>query len=1331
MLKHWEKGLCKVLSMLLTAALLLTAPIGITQVYALEDEQVTVTGIQGELLLGASEGAEANQVLDSGIPSEVLDSPTDMSSFGFSSFAEDITLPAFAEDYPKLGTNQTEGSKKIEVLVKGILPEGETSMGLGYVLLADNDTAPAAEQIKSAGGKIPGVTVITWAQQSLGDAETTITLTGVQDDTDYEFYAVFWKDDAFSDVKHLAVKTPAGSGEPGTSTLAPPTGLQWDTAGGIKAKWDTVPDAESYDVTLYKEGSSTMLLQYPGLTGTEVSFQSNIVGKTGNYHFTVQAKAEGYTSSIKPASPIYSYIAPLNGNVTISNMSPQVGDTLTGSLVGGNNTGTLHYVWKADGSQVGADAASYIVTADDLGKAITLEITSGVETGTRTSTATAAVLAASSTSTTRDVSTPNELINQLNLAQSGDTIRLTTDIMRSENNSGGNSPALIIKGKNITLDLNGNNLSIYNAGYGPGLRLEPPSTNERNATQLYVTGGGTLTISAKHVGLSVDRSKFSSDASVAIDINGSSVAGIGGTLADVDIQNGSVTGGDGISIAYNSNVTVKGPVKATVNVGINLSNSKLYPEDTGCIVRVDSIEANGCGISMDGGEVTVDGTITAPTYIKFKDAEPTTINDYLPETTLPGYRTYQHATAGTVWAKSSDAVCTVGKTPYTTLGAALAAVPSGGTVKLLEDITHTQHIRVETKTVILDLGDYNLLLDTSADGSSSPALMVIDGGKVKLTGKGTGQFHVKGRSTAVSAVGVNAEVTVHNVVAGDGNGVNMVGSGDYLDSNSTVTVLGSITVGNGNGVSINAKDGKVIVHGNIEAGRIGVETASNPGTQVTVNGNITVIADSPENLYNFTGIRAYGQTAVTVTGDVTVRGTDCLGVHASGSTIKVGGNVVSSGKGARSDANGKVEIAGSLTAGTPFIVVGITAMTANQGTETGGGSLLYTDGSNTVQIGRVGVSVPTYTITVQNDGHGTANANPSSAEAGTEIILTARPNGGYVFKEWQVISGGVTVSDNKFTMPAGNVTVKAIFEAISAPTYSVTISGGGTGATGTGSYAKNDTVSIYAGNRSSCTFTGWTSSDVTITNAANRNASFTMPNKPVTVTANWRSSGGGGDGGGGGDRDDSTFTKPPATITSSNVDSTGAVNQATITGEAIAALGATAAGDTAVVRTQNASRITPAALSALANAAAGKKIVLHADTMSGNAVQGRIYVDPAKLADVKEPIKLGVYTESAKTAATKSLFEEFFNNKVAIVSFEQQGSLGARLEIAAKVNLAGMNITKLYFYSYDKATNTYRRIEKPTYWVDTNGYLHFTTALAGDIIISEGPLTLRENGGAK
>ena len=79
------------------------------------------------------------------------------------------------------------------------------------------------------------------------------------------------------------------------------------------------------------------------------------------------------------------------------------------------------------------------------------------------------------------------------------------------------------------------------------------------------------------------------------------------------------------------------------------------------------------------------------------------------------------------------------------------------------------------------------------------------------------------------------------------------------------------------------------------------------------------------------------------------------------------------------------------------------------------------------------ITPTTYTVTVSNDGNGTGTATPSTAAAGTMISLTATPNEGYHFKEWQVISGGVTIKDDKFTMPSANVEVKAIFEKDAPP----------------------------------------------------------------------------------------------------------------------------------------------------------------------------------------------------------------------------------------------------------------------------------------------------------
>ncbi|WP_162608094.1 S-layer homology domain-containing protein [Butyricicoccus pullicaecorum] len=73
-------------------------------------------------------------------------------------------------------------------------------------------------------------------------------------------------------------------------------------------------------------------------------------------------------------------------------------------------------------------------------------------------------------------------------------------------------------------------------------------------------------------------------------------------------------------------------------------------------------------------------------------------------------------------------------------------------------------------------------------------------------------------------------------------------------------------------------------------------------------------------------------------------------------------------------------------------------------------------------------AIPTYSITMETDGNGTAFASQTSAPEGTTITLTATPNSGYHFDRFEVVSGQITITNNTFTMPARDVTVKAVFD---------------------------------------------------------------------------------------------------------------------------------------------------------------------------------------------------------------------------------------------------------------------------------------------------------------
>jgi uncharacterized repeat protein (TIGR02543 family) len=85
-----------------------------------------------------------------------------------------------------------------------------------------------------------------------------------------------------------------------------------------------------------------------------------------------------------------------------------------------------------------------------------------------------------------------------------------------------------------------------------------------------------------------------------------------------------------------------------------------------------------------------------------------------------------------------------------------------------------------------------------------------------------------------------------------------------------------------------------------------------------------------------------------------------------------------------------------------------------------------------------------YSITVNNDGNGTAETNAPTATMGASVTLTATPNTGYEFDGWTTNPANLTWTDaNTFTMPAGNVTVTASFKAFTpAVTFMVTGIGG-------------------------------------------------------------------------------------------------------------------------------------------------------------------------------------------------------------------------------------------------------------------------------------------------
>ena len=75
-------------------------------------------------------------------------------------------------------------------------------------------------------------------------------------------------------------------------------------------------------------------------------------------------------------------------------------------------------------------------------------------------------------------------------------------------------------------------------------------------------------------------------------------------------------------------------------------------------------------------------------------------------------------------------------------------------------------------------------------------------------------------------------------------------------------------------------------------------------------------------------------------------------------------------------------------------------------------------------------TVEIFDIEVSADGSGTASASEPFGTDGSEIILTAEPDPGWYLKDWQVLSGNVSIVSGRFRINGRNVSVKAVFAEI-------------------------------------------------------------------------------------------------------------------------------------------------------------------------------------------------------------------------------------------------------------------------------------------------------------
>lgn len=216
-----------------------------------------------------------------------------------------------------------------------------------------------------------------------------------------------------------------------------------------------------------------------------------------------------------------------------------------------------------------------------------------------------------------------------------------------------------------------------------------------------------------------------------------------------------------------------------------------------------------------------------------------------------------------------------------------------------------------------------------------------------------------------------------------------------------------------------------------------------------------------------------------------------------------------------SNGNNKVKIFGLSIAGGGTNTTGKSETYTNSSNLLAGKALyIIATGTNVDYLrfrGETDITITTesvaYTLTMAKDpsAGGTASVGSTSNTYNKKVKVSASANTGYTFKNWTKSAGtlsSTTANPTTFTMPASNATVTANF---THNTYSVgkavSPSGGGsvTLSASSGYYQTN--IKLTATASTGYTFSKWTASGGTLSNANTNPTTFTLPAANSTVTA--------------------------------------------------------------------------------------------------------------------------------------------------------------------------------------------------------------------------------------
>ena len=579
------------------------------------------------------------------------------------------------------------------------------------------------------------------------------------------------------------------------------------------------------------------------------------------------------------------------------------------------------------------------------------------------------------------------------------------------------------------------------------------------------------------------------------------IAESGGTSIQVAIENSTVTATGGSAAKGSYGILARTTGTGTSDVTIN-DNSVVRANMTGTEgvdgepIGGDTINRNS-GVIFENGVGTVYGNVTLKEDLTIGEGESLTI----PEdssldmgghtiTVENGGKLDGTPTGnGTVIDKSSPVsyldengaaqtcdyyeVVTADDTQWTT-----------GWYVVNSDVTINQRIPVN--------GDVKLILTDGHTLTVNGGIHVTGGDRFTVYGQENGN----GKLTATATNNVGAGIGGNGITttsAQDGeNGGTIVIAGGIIEAvggdsaNDTDSPCGGAGIGNGNGAGSNG--GSVTIYGGKVNATGGASNAGIGGDGSTIQ----ILGGTVDATSWGTGAAAIGGThgtagTITITdSNVTANGEDSTGIgggyEGHGGTITITNSTVTAIGGNGAGIGGGSGLPGSAAGGNGGNVTIVNSTVTASSKE-----------GDSIGAGRNGADPGTLTL---SPADGKAIAAKAGADEASALTLNGSP-----------FTAKTAVTDL--------VRGTKYFRSEPCDIHTVTVNDSYAQTTGAGNYAEGATVAIDAGTRSDYTFNGWTSSDgVTFANAGSTQTTFTMPDKAVTVTANWtkKSSGGGGGG---------------------------------------------------------------------------------------------------------------------------------------------------------------------------------------------------------------------------